>query len=418
MNPTTAAAFEPLGIALFLGLLVGLQRERTAPGMPGLRTFPLITVLGTVCAILAREYSHWVLSAGFLAVVAIMGYSALLRLKQKEPDPGTTTEMAALLMFAIGALLAVESLRIVAVAVGAGVAVLLQFKPELHHAAERLGDEDVRAIMQFVLITCVVLPVLPNRTFDPLEVLNPFKTWLIVVFIVGLSLGGYIIYKFFGRNAGIILGGILGGAISSTATTLSYSRQVRRDPSAIGAVAIVIMIATTVSFVRVLLAVAVVSRDFFPTVALPVSLLMVLALLPSLLLWFRVPRQPAVMPSPQNPTELRSAIAFGVMYSAVLFCLAAAQRYVPGHGLYVVAGISGLTDMDAITLSTARMSLTDHAIFHDGWRLIVLAALANLVSKTALAGIIGGRRLAQTIAALFLPPVIGGALLLWFWKGN
>jgi uncharacterized membrane protein (DUF4010 family) len=412
-----SVVFGPLGIALLLGLLVGLERERAAPGMPGMRTFPLITVLGTVCAILAKTYSHWVLAAGFLAVVAVLGYSALLRSKQKDPDPGTTTDMAALVMFAVGALLTVESLRIVAIAVGGGVAVLLQFKPELHHVALRLGDKDLRAIMQFVLITCIVLPVLPNRTFDPLGVLNPFETWLIVVFIVGLSLGGYIIYKFFGRNAGIILGGILGGAISSTATTLSYSRQARRDPSATAAVAIVIMIATTVSFVRVLLAVAVVSRDFFLTVAPPVLLLMLFTLLPSLVFWLRVLRQPSPMPAPQNPTELRSAIVFGIMYSLVLFCLAAAKRYEPNQGLYVVAGISGLTDMDAITLSTARMSLGDAGILHSGWRLIVLAALANLVSKAALAGVIGGRRLLAMIVPLFLLPLIGGLLLLWFWRG-
>jgi uncharacterized membrane protein (DUF4010 family) len=124
------------------------------------------------------------------------------------------------------------------------------------------------------------------------------------------------------------------------------------------------------------------------------------------------------MPSPQNPTELRSAVAFGIMYSLVLFCLAAARHFVPNQGLYVVAGISGLTDMDAITLSTARMSLSDPEIFHSGWRLIVLAALANLVSKAVLAGIIGGRQLLRTIAALFLPSLVGGALLLWLWRGG
>ncbi len=101
---STSAPFEPLGIALLLGLLVGLQRERTAPGMPGMRTFPLITVLGTVCAILAQTFSDWLLAAGLLAVVAVLGYNTLLRLKQRDPNPGTTTEMAALLMFAVGAL--------------------------------------------------------------------------------------------------------------------------------------------------------------------------------------------------------------------------------------------------------------------------------------------------------------------------
>jgi len=235
------------------------------------------------------------------------------------------------------------------------------------------------------------------------------------VFIVGLSLSGYISYKFFGSGAGIILGGILGGAISSTATTVSYSRQARRDPLATRSVAIVIMIASTVAFVRVMIAVAVVSPAFFLQVAPPLLILMVLTLLPSLGLWLCVRRQPAEMPRQQNPTELRSAVGFGIMYSAVLFCLAAARQHFPNQGLYVVAGISGLTDMDAITLSAAKMSLADSDILRDGWRLIVLAALANLVSKAILAGILGGRRLAVELALLFSIPLIGGTAVLLLW---
>ena len=153
---------------------------------------------------------------------------------------GTTTDVAMLLMFAVGVFIVVGSIP-VAIAVGGGVAVLLQFKPELHRIAQRLGDEDLRAIMQFVLITCIILPVLPNHNYGPgrfihpgkpiaaLDVLNPWQIWLMVVLVVGLSLTGYIVYKFFGRNAGILLGGILGGAISSTATTVSYASDARRS---------------------------------------------------------------------------------------------------------------------------------------------------------------------------------------------
>ena len=154
----------------------------------------------------------------------------------------------------------------VAIAVGGGVAVLLQFKPELHGIAQKLGDDDLRAIMQFVLITCIILPVLPNQNYGPDSLLpaSPTPTpdrstcstrceiWLMVVLIVGLSLGGYIIYKFFGRNAGILLGGILGGAISSTATTVSYARGTRDDPLGARTASIVIMIASTVMYVRML----------------------------------------------------------------------------------------------------------------------------------------------------------------------
>ena len=153
---------------------------------------------------------------------------------------GATTDVTILLMYAVGALLVTGPIA-VAVAIGGAAAVLLQFKPELHGFAQRLGDQDLRAIMQFVLITCIILPLLPHRTIplpfwpDPpygyLNVFNPFEIWLMVVLIVGMSLGGYILYKFLGQDAGTLFGGILGGAISSTATTVSYARMVRSDPT-------------------------------------------------------------------------------------------------------------------------------------------------------------------------------------------
>jgi len=420
--------FQQLGIALLLGLLVGLQREHAASGTAGMRTFPLITMLGCVAAILADYYhDSWILAAGLLAIAAITVTGHLLR-PRTDASPGTTTDVAMLLMYAVGALTVVGSTS-VAIATGGGVAVLLQFKPELHGIAKKLGDEDLRAIMQFVLITCIVLPVLPNQNYGPanifqlrspvagqppgpLDVLNPFETWLMVVLIVGLSLGGYIIYKFFGRDAGILLGGVLGGAISSTATTVSYARDVRSDPCAARTASIVIMIASTVMYVRVLLAVTVVSSDFLQSVILPVAILMLLTLLPAMVMWFRVRRQPAHLPEQTNPTQLKSAIVFGVMYAAVLMALALAKQYGNGQGLYAVSFLSGLTEMDAITLSTARMSLTVPAVAADGWRLIVVAAMANLVSKAAIAGLLGGKQLFVRIVLLFAVPMLGGAVLL------
>ncbi len=316
-----------------------------------------------------------------------------------------------------------------AIVVGGCVAVLLQFKPELHRVARQLGDEDLRAIMQFVLITCIILPVLPrvdygpkdfispnavktNGTLDSLSVLNPFEIWLMVVLIVGLSLGGYIVYKFFGRNAGILLGGILGGAISSTATTVSYARGTRDDPSAARSATIVILIASTVMYVRVLAAVAVVSQAFLLTTILPMAILMLLTMLPALAVWFGIRRQASPMPEQRNPTQLKSAVVFGLMYAGVLLALAAARAYWNGRGLYAVAFLSGLTEMDAITLSTARLSQSDWTVAVDGWRMIVVAAMANLVSKAGIAGLLGGRRLLAQIGLLFAIPMIGGIVML------
>ncbi|MGD0516461.1 MAG: MgtC/SapB family protein [Thermoguttaceae bacterium] len=419
-----SSIFQQLGISVLLGLLVGLQREHAASGIAGMRTFPLITVLGTLSALLADYLGAWIVPAAMLGVVAVIMAGHLPQLRQTEPHTGTTTDVAMLVMFAVGAYLAVGPM-VVAVAVGGGVAVLLQFKGELHGIAKKLGDEDLRAIMQFVLISCIILPVLPDQNFGPshflgfakheLDVFNPFETWLMVVLIVGMSLGGYIVYKFFGGNAGILLGGVLGGAISSTATTVSYAQQAKDNFIDRRAAAIVIMIASTVSYVRVLIAVLVVSPDFLPKVSSPVGIMMGLTFLPAVIIWLCNRKHPKPMPEQKNPTQMKSALVFGAMYVGVLFALAAAKQFIGGGGLYLVAGLSGLTEMDAITLSTARMSLADQTIMTTvGWRLIVVAAMANMVSKSMLAGLLGGRDLFRQILILFAAALAGGAAMLIF----
>lgn len=398
---------------MLLGLLVGLQREHAASRTAGMRTFPLITLLGTVSALLGA----WAVAAGLLGVATVLVFGSLVRWRQDGPNGlGTTTEVAGLLMFAVGALLVVAPLE-VGIAVGGGVAVLLQFKPELHGFVSKLGEKDLKAIMQFVLITCIILPVLPNRTFGPFGVFNPQQTWLMVVLIVGMSLGGFIVYKFLGRDAGILLGGVLGGAISSTATTVSYARSAKNNPLGIRLAAIVIMIASIVVFVRVLIEAAVVAPGFLPSVAPPVAILMALTMVPALFVWYRVRRHSGQLPEQENPTQLKSAIVFGAMYALVLFALAAAKQYIGGGGLYAVAGLSGLTDMDAITLSTSRMVRDGSLEAAFGWRLIVVGALANLVFKAGLVGVLGNRRLLWHVAALFSVPLVGGTILLLVWPG-
>lgn len=405
--------FQNLGISLVLGLLVGLQRERSAVGRPGVRTFPLITILGTASAILAAEFGGWVILGSMLGVVAVLALQRMIQMREEAPDPGVTTEFAVLLMFCVGALLMVVPIA-VPIAIGGGVAILLQFKPEMHRFAETLGNNDLKAIMQFVLITCIILPILPDQTYGPYQVFNPWKTWLLVVLIVGMSLGGYIVYKFLGRDAGIMLGGILGGAISSTATTVSYSRQARGKPDAAHVAAIVVMVASTIVYVRVLIEISVVSPRFLSASAVPIVALMLLTAAPAVLMWFRVRKQPSRMPEQENPTQLKSALVFAAMYAVVLVALAAAKAHLGTEALYVVSAISGLTDMDAITLSTANLANADPAILADGWRFIVVAALANLVFKAGMVGILGGKRLFVEVSLLFTVPMIGGILLLLF----
>lgn len=238
---------QKLALAAGLGLLVGFQREWTAPHVAGIRTFTLITVFGTVIGLFNSDAGGWLIGAGLIAVAAMIIVGNVIKFSDTQKEPGLTTQIAALLMYAVGIAIALGHMEF-GIIVAGGTAVLLHWKKPLHSFIERFGEADVRAIIQLVLIALVILPILPNRSYGPYGVLNPFEMWLMVVLIVGISLGGYIGYVFFGAKAGTLLGGILGGLISSTATTVSYARRTRQSPELSTLAALVIMIASTIVF--------------------------------------------------------------------------------------------------------------------------------------------------------------------------
>jgi uncharacterized membrane protein (DUF4010 family) len=411
--PDSLRLFETLGIALGLGLLVGLQRERAESRLAGLRTFPLITVFGTLAGFLAIPLGSWPLAAGCLAVLGLAVVGNLHKLQLGDVGGGLTTEIAMLLMYFVGAFLALGPWE-VGVAVGVGTAALLQFKPELHGVAARLGDEDLRGIMQFALITFVILPILPNRTYGPFDVLNPFQIWLMVVLIVGISTVGFVSYRFFGRNAGLLLGGILGGAVSSTATTVSYARRTATEPSLAGQAAVVIAIASCVVCVRVLIEIAVTAPSFFPQAAIPVLAMLLLTAIPVAMQWRSLTAEGSAPAKQKNPAELRTAIAFAGLYAGVLWVMAAAKEYLGHASLYTVAALSGLTDLDAITLSTSRLVADGRVDPVQGWRLVLLANVSNLAFKASMATLLGGRLLGWRLVLMFAPVLVGGFLMVLF----
>ena len=407
--------FSRLGVALGLGLLVGLQRQRTDARLAGFRTFPLVTVLGALCGLLAPSFGGWIVAVAFggLALI-IVGGNLPLRRAEEEERPGITTEVAMLVMFAVGAYLMAGSPAI-ATAVGGAVAVLLHLKPQMHTLAAKIGDRDFTAIMQFVLISLVILPVLPNRSYGPFLVLNPFKIWLMVVLIVGISLGGYIVYKFLGVRAGTWAGGVLGGLISSTATTVSLARRSKQSPQPSGLAAFVILVASAIVFVRLGVLIGATAPQFVPAALVPlVVMFVVLALLGGWNLRGGAAGSSS-MPEQENPTELKPAIIFGLLYAGVLLAVAAAREYFGQGGLYVVAVLSGLTDMDAITLSVTQMVNSGQISAGTGWRLILVAAMANLVFKAGTVAVLGERRLFWRVAVSFGIAAAAGAALLLFW---
>jgi uncharacterized membrane protein (DUF4010 family) len=405
---------QQLAVAFGLGLLLGLQRERVESSIGGIRTFPLIALFGTVCALLGKTFGGWLVAAGLLALVAIVVYSNLAKMKSGDIDPGMTTEVAALLLYGLGAYVVIGSM-IVAVVVGGAMAVLLQFKKPLHALAGAIGERDMRAIMQFVLLTLVILPVLPHQDFGPYGVWNPFQIWLMVVLIVGISLSGYIAYKFLGAERGTLLAGILGGLISSTATTVSYARRTMENTKLANLAAVVIVIASCVSLGRVLIEVAAVAPVSFASMAPPLVAILAVSIVIAATMFLWQPSRAMQMPEQKNPAELKTAFIFAAIYAVVLLAVAVAKEHFGSAGFYTVAIISGLTDMDAITLSSARLVENGRTDPSTGWRAILIAAMSNFVFKFGTVSLLGDRLLTLRIGAAFALILACGGVVLWFW---
>lgn len=413
MSPDTILQ---LALSAGLGLLVGLQREWADAPFAGIRTFTLITLLGTVAAQLAGPLGPWIVVAGFVVIATMMIVSWYARARETDPDPGHTTVAATLLMYLVGAALVVLDLSL-GVVLGAGVAVLLHFKEPLHAFVKRIGASDIRAVMQLVIIALVVLPALPNRTYGPYGVLNPFEIWLMVVLICGISVAGYLAYRIWGARAGTLVGGLLGGLISSTATAVSYATRSREQQGSGDRAALVIVLASSVVFVRVLFELAVVAPSVLVRVFPPILCVLALMAGISAVLYRVTDSDPSGLDVDDDPTNLRAAIAFGLLYAAVLFAVAIAREHFGDRGLFIVAGLSGLTDMDAITLSTAQLIREGRLDVAVGWRMILVGAMSNLVFKAGVVAALGSRRLLGRVAAAFGVAIAGALALVLFWPG-
>lgn len=391
---TQVDVFYRFGIALFIGILIGLQREHhyDEEGRPartafaGVRTFALMALAGCAGAMVADLVGSPLVFAALLlllgGLIAVSYYQT-----SASGEVGTTTEVAAVVTILAGALVYWEW-EALAVALAVVVVVLLSMKFQLHRFAERLTKDDVLATLKFAVITAVVLPVLPDQALGsaPLDVLNPRKIWLMVVLISGISFLGYILMKVVGPRRGVALTGLLGGLASSTAVTLSMSARSRSSSGLSSAFAMATILAWAVMFGRVIVEVAVVNVALLSDLWLPLVGAGVVALVVAGYLF----RRSAASLSGEdltvsNPFELGPAIGFGLLYAVVLLVTRSAQLYFGNAGVYVSSLVSGLADVDAITLSMAELTRNGGLEFGVGASAIVLAVVSNTVVKGALA---------------------------------
>lgn len=403
-------ALPQFGTSLAIGLLIGLERERNPSAKAGLRTFALVALFGTLAAMLSgKTDSPWLLVAG-LCIVGAMIIAAYFNSPGEEHDPGTTTVAALLLCYALGALVWYEYAKL-AIMLAITTTTLLYYKPELRGMTQRLTRRDLVSILQFLVLTFIVLPILPNQNYGPYGAFNPYQAWMMVVLISGLSLAGYVALHWADHRYGAPLLGFLGGLVSSTATTLVYARHGRNNESMLHLSAAVILIASQVVLLRLLVISALISPAVLTSLLLPMGTGLVFGVTVTLLGWKKLSSTTDLpRPTSTNPTEITAALSFALVYVVVLLGAAWLSDIAGNKGLYTVAAISGLTDVDAITLSSLRLFELDKLTANHAATAIVIAFLTNMLLKFGLVFFIGGRSLAKHVLTGFAAMCAGVAL--------
>lgn len=411
---SSIAALPLFLTSLSIGLLIGLERERNPSAKAGLRTFTLVAVFGTLIAMLASQSgSSWLLGAGLLAVAAMI-ISVYMNTPTENNDPGTTTVAALLVCYSLGALVWYGMTEL-AIMLAIATTTLLYFKPELQGWSQRLTRRDLVSILQFSVLSFVILPILPDNSYGPYNAFNPHNAWMMVVLISGLSLAGYVALHWTGHRYGAPLLGVFGGLASSTATTMVYARHSKTSENMVRLSAVVILIASQVVLIRLAVVSAVVSPGVIGKLLPPMGLGLMFGLVFTLLGWRRL-RTSSELPMPQtaNPTEIHAALGFGLLYVIVLLCSAWLSDIAGSSGLYIVAMISGLTDVDAITLSSLRLFSLDKLSGNQAVAAIAIAFISNMLFKFGMLFFIGGRALAKHVAGGFGAMAAGVALGLLF----
>jgi uncharacterized membrane protein (DUF4010 family) len=412
--------FLRLGVSILLGILIGLQREFVSGEQDrdiaaGIRTFPLLALTGCVAAHVSASFgSAWPFSMLLLIVGTFFTVNYFV--EAGEGNKGLTTDVAALLTVLIGAM-AYQGRLTLAVAVAVACTVLLSGKKELHGFVESLTDSDIHAALKFAVISAVILPVLPDRSFGipPVEVFNPFRIWLFVVIVSGIGFVGYLLNKLVGERRGLGIMGLLGGLASSTALTYGLTLRSLKNTAASRAFVSAILIAWTVMYARLLIVVAALNLGLFRAIVLPVGVVILAGMFYGLATVF-IHRNPGKDEPVElsNPFELWPAVKFGMVFTVVLMISKGAQEILGKTGLYFSSFVAGLADVDAIALSVAELSHKSAEIpVSVAGRAVILAALANTLSKGMIVVILGAPALKKAILPGFTVMTAAG-MVAWF----
>tara|TARA_R110002126_G_scaffold33382_29_gene104573 strand:- start:845 stop:2134 length:1290 start_codon:yes stop_codon:yes gene_type:complete len=421
MNAFDFELVQKFMIALLLGALVGMEREKfrrseQTGSFGGLRTFILVAQAGAISAWLSLHLqSPWL----FVMVVLIVGLVAtvafIMENRRLNQFGGLTSEISAITVCLLGGAVMYGYTEL-AVMLGILTSAILTFKRPLHSLVDKIGTDDLYAIMKLLIASFIVLPLLPNEPIDPWQALNPHRLWLLVVLISAMSLLGYVAVRWLGAAHGAVVTGVTGGLASSTATTLSFARNSKTDAGSMAANthATGILLAWLVMFIRVLVTIAIVFKPLLPLLLIPFGTMAVTtAALAGSFYWLSskhidTPEHSEV--KIKNPFSLLAAVKFGMLFATVLLLVKFVQLYTPTETLYVLAAIAGLTDVDAITLSMADYARSATSGLTLAAGAITVAALSNTLVKCGMVMLLGSKPLAKKLVLATVLICLSGAV--------
>ncbi len=387
-----------LAVAFGIGAIIGMEREQSdsAGVYAGSRTFPLFALYGAlVYAFFPAGFPIALLTIALPLTVAYTGKAYL------KEDLGLTTLAASLVTVVLGAMTThSEQAMIAAIVITGVVVVLLSAKGRIHGVADSIGEDERRASVKFIVVVLVVLPLLPDRSMDVLLGLNPRYVWLMVVFVSGLSFAAYLLGKTIGARRGIVLTGVLGGFVSSTATAMSMAERTRAAPKLYHVTAFSAVIASVVMFPRALVEVAVINPGLLPLVIVPLGAMTIAGTAIGFLVYWRAEIDHDVDTKLKNPFHLRTALVFGALFAVVLLVSEYANAWMGVSGVYGTAFVSGLADVDAITLSLSTLSAKGEISAEVATTGIVIAAIANTAVKAGITWVLGTRQLGRLVTVI------------------
>lgn len=403
---------KELLIVLGIGLLLGLEREHTKIRkahvrlFAGVRTFPIVGMAGYLSLFLASKFGVWIFVAAFLGTVSLI---ALAYYRTQTTDTGTTTEFTLMITFILGGLIFAKFYHI-SVTVAVLVTVLLTLKIELHKAVSSLSESDILSIIKFVIIAALVLPVLANRDFGPYGAFNFYKIWLIVAIFVSLNFVAYFLSKYLDQRKSVILTGILGGFASSTATAWFFSHQSRHSPKEGRVQSAAIILASSIMFPRLLVWLLLLNMSLFMELWLPVLSFGALGLTAGYFISKKhQPTQTKIRHEIGNPINFREGLLFAGVYIVIQLLIGYAEEHFGSEGIYIASGISGITDIDAITISMANYSKTPDTQ-PIAATAILIAAFANTLMKYLFCLLFGNAILRKYTSLAFVPLFLIGLI--------